>query len=113
MTTTETRILRTPFHDFHVDNGARMVEFAGWQMPMLYGSIIEEHRQVRTAGGLFDVSHMGRLRFTGTGARPFLDLVCTRQIQGMVDGQCRYSLVCNDQGGCRDDVTFFSQSSTL
>ncbi len=98
---------RTPLHQFHVDLGAKMVEFAGWEMPMLYHSIIEEHRQVRDSGGLFDVSHMGRLRFTGPDARRFLDLVCTRRIHGMVDGQCRYSLVCNDQGGCRDDVLVY------
>ncbi len=98
---------RTPFHEFHVDNGARMVEFAGWEMPMLYHSIIEEHHQVRTNGGLFDVSHMGRLRFTGPDACRFLDRVCTRMIHGMADDQCRYSLVCNEHGGCRDDVLVY------
>jgi len=98
---------RTPFHEFHVDNGARMVEFAGWEMPMLYHSIIEEHCQVRTSGGFFDVSHMGRLRFTGPDACRFLDRVCTRQIHGMVDDQCRYSIVCNEHGGCRDDVLVY------
>ena len=98
---------RTPFHEFHVDNGARMVEFAGWEMPMLYRSIIEEHRQVRAGGGLFDVSHMGRLRFTGPDACRFLDRVCTRKIHGMALDQCRYSLVCNDDGGCRDDVLVY------
>ena len=98
---------RTPLHRFHVDHGAKLVEFAGWEMPMLYHSIIEEHRQVRDSGGLFDVSHMGRLRFSGPDARRFLDLVCTRRIHGMADGQCRYSLVCNDHGGCRDDVLVY------
>ena len=78
MTPTAT-LNRTPFYQFHLDHGARMVEFAGWEMPIHYGSIIEEHRQVRTSGGLFDVSHMGRVRFSGPGARRFLDLVCTRQ----------------------------------
>ena len=98
---------RTPFHEFHVGNGARMVEFAGWGMPMLYRSIIEEHCQVRTSGGFFDVSHMGRLRFTGPDACRFLDRVCTRQIHGMADDQCRYSIVCNEHGGCRDDVLVY------
>jgi aminomethyltransferase len=84
-----------------------MVEFVGWEMPMLYRSIIEEHRQVRTSGGMFDVSHMGRLTFRGRDARRFLDHVCTRQIFGMADGQCRYSIVCNDQGGCRDDALVY------
>ncbi len=98
---------RTPFHEFHVEQGAKMVEFAGWEMPMLYTSIIDEHRQVRRRGGLFDVSHMGRLRMAGRDARRFLDLVCTRRISGMTDGQCRYTLVCNDRGGCRDDCLVY------
>ena len=108
MSTTATETLhRTPFHQFHVDQGAKLVDFAGWEMPMLYESILEEHRQVRRSGGVFDVSHMGRLRVAGPDARRFLDHVCTRQISGMADGQCRYSLVCNDRGGCRDDVLVY------
>ncbi len=108
MTTTEpTTLLRTPFHQFHADQGAKLVEFAGWEMPMLYDSIIEEHRQVRSSGGLFDVSHMGRVRFSGRGARRFLDTACSRKIHGMADGQVRYSLVCNESGGCRDDVLVY------
>ena len=107
-TTTETSMmLRTPFHEFHVNQRAKMVEFAGWEMPMLYHSIIDEHRQVRAAGGVFDVSHMGRLRFTGRDACRFLDHVCTRQIFGLADDQARYSLVCNEQGGCHDDVLVY------
>ncbi len=108
--TQTTSLLRTPFHEFHLEHGAKMVEFAGWEMPMLYRSIVEEHRQVRASGGLFDVSHMGRLRIQGPAARQFLDRVCTRQITGMVDGQCRYSLVCNASGGCRDDVLVYRLS---
>ncbi len=98
---------RTPFHQYHLDHGGRMVDFAGWEMPIRYGSIIDEHHQVRTSGGLFDVSHMGRLRFTGRDVVRFLDRICTRQIHGMQDGQCRYSLICNENGGCRDDVLVY------
>ncbi len=76
-------------------------------MPLLYTSIIEEHQQVRRSGGFFDVSHMGRIRFTGRHARRFLDRVCTRQVFGMENGQCRYSLVCNERGGVRDDVIVY------
>jgi aminomethyltransferase len=103
----------TPFHQYHVDHGAKLVPFAGWEMPLLYTSIIEEHRQVRFSGGLFDVSHMGRLRFSGRDACRFLDLVCTRQIVDMAPpsagggGQVRYSLICNERGGCRDDVLVY------
>lgn len=101
-------LLKTPFHAYHVEQGGRMVDFAGWEMPLLFTSILEEHRQVRTSGGFFDVSHMGRLRFSGRHARRFLDRVCTRRVLGMENGQCRYSLVCNEQGGCRDDVLIYA-----
>lgn len=101
---TATDLLRTPLHTMHVNAGAMMVDFAGWEMPLHYGSILEEHRQTRRSGGFFDVSHMGRLRFKGRDARRFLDRVCTRQIAGMEPGMIRYSLVCNERGGCRDDV---------
>ncbi|MDP7070780.1 MAG: glycine cleavage system aminomethyltransferase GcvT [Phycisphaerales bacterium] len=104
---TMTPLRQTPFHSFHADHGATLVDYTGWHMPLHYGSIIEEHHQVRTSGGMFDVSHMGRLRFTGRDARAFLDSVCTRRINGMQPGQVRYSLVCNEHGGCRDDVLVY------
>jgi aminomethyltransferase len=106
-TAAATPLKHTPFHQYHLDHGAQMVDFAGWSMPIRYGSIIEEHKQCRTSGGFFDVSHMGRIRFSGRHARRFLDKVCTRQIFGMTRGMCRYSLVCNEQGGCRDDVLVY------
>jgi aminomethyltransferase len=106
-TTSPPSLARTPFHRFHVEHGAKLVDFAGWEMPILYTSIIEEHKQVRSSGGLFDVSHMGRLRFSGRDALRFLDHVCTRAIADMTAGQCRYSLVCNERGGCRDDVLVY------
>ncbi|MEM7227790.1 MAG: glycine cleavage system aminomethyltransferase GcvT [Planctomycetota bacterium] len=104
MTTT---LLQTPFHDVHVNHGGKMVDFAGWSMPLHYGSIIDEHHQTRNSGSLFDVSHMGRFRFKGRDARRFLDFVCTRQIFGMSDGQARYSMVCNEDGGVKDDVLVY------
>lgn len=107
--TTTAPLAKTPFHHFHVDHGAKMVDFVGWEMPLHYGSIIDEHHQVRNSGGMFDVSHMGRLRFTGRDARKFLDHVCTRQIHGMADGQVRYSLICNENGGCKDDVLVYKR----
>ena len=100
-------MLRTPFYQFHLDHGAKMVDFAGWEMPILYTSIHEEHNQVRSAGGLFDVSHMGRLKFTGRHARRLLERVLTRRISDMPEKACRYSLICNEQGGVRDDVIVY------
>ena len=95
---------RTPFYDFHVSQGARMVDFVGWEMPIVYRSIIEEHEQTRRSGSIFDVSHMGRLSFTGKDATDFLDRVLTRNVRQMQVGQSRYSLVCNEAGGTMDDV---------
>jgi aminomethyltransferase len=98
---------RTPLHAFHTEHNGRMVDFAGWEMPILYSGIIEEHNQVRTSGGMFDVSHMGRLKITGRHARRLLERLCTRRISDMAQGQCRYSLVCNETGGVRDDVLVY------
>jgi aminomethyltransferase len=100
-------LLRTPLHRFHTDAGGQMVEFAGWEMPIRYTGIIEEHKQVRTSGGLFDVSHMGRVKVHGRHARKFLERLCSRKISDMQTGQCRYSLVCNEAGGVRDDVIVY------
>ena len=89
------------------DNGAKFVDFAGWEMPISFGSIIEEHNQVRNSGGLFDVSHMGRIKFSGRHARRFLERILTRRVSNMKDGQCRYALVCNEDGGVLDDVIVY------
>jgi aminomethyltransferase len=106
-------VLRTPIYDFHVSNGAKMVEFAGWEMPMYYqwasggGGIQDEHRQCRSSGALFDVSHMGRFRVSGRHAARFLERVCTRRIRDMKASTCRYSLVCNERGGIMDDIIVY------
>jgi len=98
---------RTPFHRFHEQQGAHFVDFAGWQMPIRYGSIIEEHQQVRAGAGLFDVSHMGRIKFTARHARRFLERILTRRISVMKVGTCRYALICNNSGGVLDDVIVY------
>jgi aminomethyltransferase len=95
---------RTPFHDFHVAKGGKMVDFAGWEMPLLYRSIVNEHEQTRKSGSIFDVSHMGRLAFSGKDATRFLDHVLTRNVSVQMVGQSRYSLVCNEAGGVLDDI---------
>jgi aminomethyltransferase len=95
---------RTPLYEFHVSCGAKMVDFAGWEMPILYRGIVEEHLQTRSSGSLFDVSHMGRLYVSGVDAVAFLDRVLTRGVSQQRVGQSRYSLVCNSAGGVLDDV---------
>ncbi|MGH7214645.1 MAG: glycine cleavage system aminomethyltransferase GcvT [Tepidisphaeraceae bacterium] len=95
---------RTPFHDFHLSAGGKLVDFAGWEMPILYRSIVEEHEQTRRSGSIFDVSHMGRLHFSGKDAAAFLERMMTRKLSDQKVGQSRYSLVCNEAGGVMDDV---------
>lgn len=84
-----------------------MVDFGGWSMPVQYSSIIDEHHATRRAAGLFDISHMGRLAFRGSGSAPFLDRLCTRKVLGMGVGKIRYSLVTNESGGILDDVLIY------
>src|SRR3954471_3587766 len=95
---------RTPFYDFHVKAGGPMVEVGGGEMPIVYRSIVEEHEQTRKSGSIFDVSHMGRVHFTGKDAAAFLNKVCTRNFADQKVGVSRYSLVCNEAGGTLDDV---------
>jgi aminomethyltransferase len=99
--------LRTPLYDWHVAHGARIVDFAGWDMPVQYTSIIEEHTAVRTAAGLFDVSHMGRLSFAGPAGLDLIQHVFSNDAATMQDFQARYGLICNEQGGVRDDVLVY------
>src|SRR5262249_60275842 len=84
--------------------GARMMEFAGFDMPVHYPSILEEHRAVREAAGLFDVSHMGQIALTGAGAVAAGDRLLTRAVGPMRSGRVRYALLCHEAGGVVDDV---------
>lgn len=104
MDVSDVTIQRTPLYQWHKDHGARMVDFAGWAMPVQYASIIEEHEAIRSNGGIADISHMGRLRFEGPGAAVFLAELLTRRVADMTLGQIRYSLVTNEAGGIMDDV---------
>jgi aminomethyltransferase len=100
-------LARTPLYDWHAAHGARLVEFGGWSMPVQYTSIVAEHLATRNAIGMFDISHMGRLRFDGSDAAAFLDRVVTRRVADMSPGQIRYALVTNDEGGILDDVLVY------
>src|SRR5262245_11202193 len=99
--------LRTVLHDWHVAHGARMVDFGGWDMPVQYSTIIDEHTAVPTGAAIFDVSHMGRLSFGGPDAIALIQKIYTNNAATMKDMQVRYGLVCNDQGGIRDDVLVY------
>ena len=92
-------LLETPLVGWHAANGGRMVDFAGWRMPVQYASIVEEHLATRRAAGLFDVSHMGRLTIGGTAAIDWLESLLTRRVSGIEVGRVRYTLVTSDAGG--------------
>lgn len=100
-------LAQTPLHDWHAAHHGRLVDFAGWSMPIQYTSIVAEHQATRTRAGLFDISHMGRLRFDGPAAGELLDSLLTRRIADQKPGQIRYSLVTNDAGGILDDVLVY------
>jgi len=100
-------LLKTPLHAWHHSHGAKLVEFGGWEMPIQYSAIIPEHNAVRKAAGLFDIAHMGRLRFTGPDAVAFLNQITTNAVDALKPGQVQYSLVTNEHGGVLDDILVY------
>jgi glycine cleavage system T protein (aminomethyltransferase) len=99
--------LKTSLFDWHKARGGRLVEFGGWSMPVLYTSIVEEHHAVRTRLGLFDIGHMGRLRFDGPGALDWIEGVTTNHVAKLKPGQIQYSLICLEDGGVLDDILVY------
>jgi aminomethyltransferase len=103
---------RTPLYRTHVASGARMVPFGGWEMPVQYAGIIEEHRAVRTRAGLFDVSHMGEVDVVGPGAIPFVQGLVTNDVARLSVGQAMYTPMCTPEGGVIDDLLVYRTSET-
>ena len=97
-------LLRTPLHDRHVALGARMVPFAGWEMPVQYEGVIPEHRAVRSDAGVFDVSHMGEFEVEGPRALELLQATLSNDLDKIGPGQAQYTLLTNDRGGIIDDL---------
>ncbi len=95
---------RTPLHDRHVALGARMVPFAGWEMPVQYEGVIQEHRAVRTDAGVFDVSHMGELEVEGPRAHELLQGLLSNDLDRIAPGEAQYTLLTNERGGIVDDM---------
>src|SRR5918996_420521 len=95
---------RTPLYERHGALGARLVPFAGWEMPVQYTSISEEHRTVRTSAGVFDVSHMGQLQLAGNGAHSYLQARLSNDLDRIGPGRAQYTLLTNDRGGIVDDL---------
>ena len=98
---------RTPLYDFHVAHAGRLVDFAGWEMPVQYKSILDEHKAVRTTAGLFDVSHMGEVDVTGPGAAAFLNRLVTNDVSKLYPGRVLYSPMCQPDGGVVDDLLIY------
>ena len=95
---------RTPLFKTHQELGARLIEFGGWEMPVQYTGIVDEHLAVRQAAGLFDISHMGEVLLSGAAAGPFLNHLLTNDIRKLAPGQGQYTICCNEQGGVIDDL---------
>ncbi len=104
-----TQLKRTPLRDFHASKGARLVDLAGWEMPVQYRSILEEHKAVRRAAGLFDVCHMGEVDVRGPGALAFLQHLVTNNLAKMYPGRIVYSPMCYPDGGTVDDLLVYKR----
>ncbi|WZO97762.1 glycine cleavage system aminomethyltransferase GcvT [Isosphaeraceae bacterium EP7] len=105
--------LQTPLHAWHKAHGGRLVEFGGWSMPVQYTTIVDEHNAVRRHAGLFDIGHMGRLRFRGPDALAWVERLTTNHVAKLSVGQIQYSLMANEAGGLVDDVLVYSMPDGL
>jgi aminomethyltransferase len=105
-------ILKTPLHSMHLASGAKMVDFHGWDMPLHYGSQINEHNFVRKDSGVFDVSHMTIIDILGAGGRQFLRKLLTNDVDQLIHtGKALYSCMCNEHGGIIDDLIVYQRAS--
>ena len=104
MTPASETLRRSPLHDRHAATGARLIPFAGWEMPVQYAGIRPEHLAVRTRAGLFDVSHMGQVETSGPGAEAFLQHVLSNDVSKLGEGRAQYSVLCREDGGVLDDL---------
>src|SRR5436305_5702908 len=98
---------RTPLYDLHRELGARLIDFGGWEMPVQYSGILEEHRAVRERAGIFDVSHMGELEVRGPGAQSALQRITPNDVGKLDDGRCHYSAFLTDRGTFVDDLLVY------
>ena len=103
-------LLHTPLYPEHKTLGAKCANFGGWEMPIEYSGAVAEHHAVRTSVGIFDVSHMGKLRITGPGAVAALNGIVTSELGKITAGQAQYSMLCNDSGGVIDDFIIYRYS---
>src|SRR5260221_4020020 len=102
---------RTALYSAHQKLGGKLVEFGGWEMPVQYTSITDEHLAVRNAAGIFDISHMGEVTVSGAGAEAFLNSVLTNDLRKLAAGEGQYTLMCNERGGVIDDLYAYKLSA--
>src|SRR5215475_9436285 len=102
---------RTPLYALHKELGAKLIDFGGWEMPVQYEGILEEHRAVRERAGIFDVSHMGELEFTGTGAADSLQKLTPNDVGKLADGRIHYSAFLTERGTFVDDLLVYRKAS--
>jgi aminomethyltransferase len=105
--TSTDQLRRTPLHELHVEAGGKLVEFAGWELPVQYTGVIDEHQAVRTRAGLFDVSHMGQVLVRGAGARDFLQRVTCNDLAGIEPGRAQYNALTTPAGTFVDDLLIY------
>ncbi len=104
-------VKRTPLYNAHLGLGARLIDFNGWEMPIQYSGIVDEHKTVRAAAGLFDISHMGEVQVIGPAAGRFLNRILTNDINKLSIGQGQYTLMCQERGGVIDDLYLYRLGS--
>jgi len=104
-------LFQTPLYPEHINQGAKLVDFAGWSMPLEYTSMLKEAAQVRKTAGLFDVSHMGKIEIKGAQAEKFLQYLCSNNIASLQRGRMQYNLLLNERGGIIDDVMVYNLGS--
>jgi len=104
---------RTALFSAHQKLGAKLIDFGGWEMPVQYTSITDEHLAVRNAAGIFDISHMGEVTVSGVASAEFLNFVLTNDIRKLASGQGQYSLMCNERGGVVDDLYAYRLSGEV
>jgi len=104
--------MKTPLHQSHLDAGAKLVDFHGWQLPIHYGSQVEEHHSVRQSAGVFDVSHMTVIDLFGAKVQPWLRTMLTNDVAKLQTAQALYSCMCNEEGGVLDDLIVYKLSDT-
>ena len=98
---------RTPLYEAEIECGAKMVAFGGWEMPVQFSGILDEHRAVRERVGLFDISHMGEVLVAGPNAEAVLNRLLTNDVRKVEVGEAQYSLMCNERGGVIDDLMLY------